>query len=197
MSQAARDPDNAADPDCPSDFVSLYRHAVPALLAWTHLHVRGPLKRRLDPEDIVQEVCFRAFRAFADFDPARASFRTWVFGIAHNVLREALRTRSARGESVFAAVATDAPRGLDAVPEEATGVSTLLAQEEGFRTFLERVESLDDDDKRMLLYRGLEQHSHEHIAEVLGISVDSSQKRWQRLCRKLGKQGIPDGLLPG
>lgn len=193
MSASERQPNHRDEES--GDFVALYKQAAPALYAWTHLHVRAPLRRRLDPEDIVQEVCFRAFRAFAEFDPTRATFRTWMFGIAHNVLREALRTRAARGESVFGGVSTDGPRGLDAVPADATGVSTFLAQEEGFQSFLGQVAGLDDDDKRMLLYRGLEEHSHEHIAEILGISIDSSQKRWQRLRRKLSRQGIPEGLL--
>ena len=35
-------------------------------------------------EELVQDVLTRVWRSAADFDPARATFRTWVYGIARN-----------------------------------------------------------------------------------------------------------------
>ncbi|HEU0104449.1 MAG TPA: sigma-70 family RNA polymerase sigma factor [Mycobacteriales bacterium] len=47
-------------------------------------------------EDAVQETFVKAWRARAGYDPARASVRTWLFGIARNVVIDALRARSRR-----------------------------------------------------------------------------------------------------
>lgn len=47
-------------------------------------------------EDAVQEVFVRAWRHQQRFDPTVASFRTWLFAIARNVVIDALRARSSR-----------------------------------------------------------------------------------------------------
>src|SRR5207302_4966973 len=47
---------------------------------------------RADAEDLTQEVFLRLYRARASYKP-RARFATWVFHIAQNVARNALRSR--------------------------------------------------------------------------------------------------------
>lgn len=47
-------------------------------------------------EEVVQDVLTRVWRSADHFDPARASVRTWVYGIARNALVDADRRRRAR-----------------------------------------------------------------------------------------------------
>jgi RNA polymerase sigma-70 factor, ECF subfamily len=47
-------------------------------------------------EEVVQDVLTRVWRSARDFDPARASFRTWVYGIARNALIDVERRRAVR-----------------------------------------------------------------------------------------------------
>ena len=47
-------------------------------------------------EEVVQDVMCRVWRAADDFDPARASLRTWIYGIARNALVDADRRRRVR-----------------------------------------------------------------------------------------------------
>jgi len=49
-----------------------------------------------DAEDLVQETMLRAWRSWADFDPGRASMRTWLHRIATNACLNALDSRSRR-----------------------------------------------------------------------------------------------------
>ena len=60
---------------------------------------RFALKRLRDPalaEEVVQDVFLRAWRHQDQFDPQRASQRTWLFEIARNLTTDALRRRSVR-----------------------------------------------------------------------------------------------------
>jgi RNA polymerase sigma-70 factor (ECF subfamily) len=49
-----------------------------------------------DAEDLVQETMLRAWRSYGDFDPERASMRTWLHRIATNASLNALEGRSRR-----------------------------------------------------------------------------------------------------
>jgi RNA polymerase sigma-70 factor (ECF subfamily) len=49
-----------------------------------------------DADDLVQETMLRAWRAYAGYDPARASIRTWLYRIATNACLNALESRKRR-----------------------------------------------------------------------------------------------------
>ena len=49
-------------------FAKLYEHLAPALLTWAELRIRGEQRATLDPQDLVQEVWYRARRAIDSFD---------------------------------------------------------------------------------------------------------------------------------
>ena len=63
-----------------------------------------------------------------------------------------------------------------------------MVRAEVLRTFIARVESLDEEERRLLLLRGLEGLEHEDIARELGISSAAVAKRWQRLRDRLGAE---------
>ncbi len=52
-------------------------------------------------EEVVQDVLTRVWRSAGDFDPARATFRTWVYGIARNAVIDVERRRSVRPPLAF------------------------------------------------------------------------------------------------
>jgi RNA polymerase sigma-70 factor, ECF subfamily len=72
------------DPSAFAELVSIY-----------HTRVLGWFCRRLgdrvEAEDLTQDVFLRLYRARASYKP-RASFATWIFHIAQNVARNALRS---------------------------------------------------------------------------------------------------------
>lgn len=47
-----------------------------------------------EAEDLAQEVFLRVFRAIKLFEPARGSFKAWLFAIARNVAIDTMRRRS-------------------------------------------------------------------------------------------------------
>src|SRR2546430_15698125 len=72
-------------------------------------------------EEVVQDVFTRVWRHADSFDPDRASFRTWLYGIARNAIID-LRRRSA----VPPPLAT-APEELDETPGDDSIDRPLLA----------------------------------------------------------------------
>jgi RNA polymerase sigma-70 factor (ECF subfamily) len=162
-------------------FTELYRRVAPAVLVWARLHVRETLRSKLDPEDVLQESVARAWARFGEFDPRRASFRSWMFGIARNVLLEALQ-RVGAGAHAASPLTT---HGLLSLPDETTSVTRSVARRETLASFAAHVGSLPREEQRLLLYRGLEERTHDEVAQLLQTSPDAAAKRWQRLRDRL------------
>ncbi|GJM21139.1 MAG: hypothetical protein DHS20C15_10540 [Planctomycetota bacterium] len=178
----ARQDRQAAQPT----FDDAWRSVAPAVFAWASLHVRAPLRTRLDPDDVLQEIACRAWKHRERWDPAQGEFRAWVFGIANNVLRESLRHLTSTSRR-----ATPAPLSTDMwaqLPDTATRISRAVLRDERLAKLLDHLDELPDDERRLLILRGLEGLPHEEVAEVLGLSTEAVSKRWQRLCAKLREQ---------
>lgn len=164
-------------------FDQAWQRVAPAVFAWASLRVRPPLRQRLDPDDLLQEVACRSWDAFAGWDADQGPFRGWVFGIANNVLREALR-RLGSDRAGGAGAVLDTGRWSQ-VPDTATAISQAVARDEGLLRLLEHVDGLPDEDRKLLVLRGLEGLPHDQLADLLGLSSDAVAKRWQRLCGRL------------
>jgi RNA polymerase sigma-70 factor (ECF subfamily) len=166
-----------------ASFADRFARCAPAVHAWALLNVQPALRTRLDPDDVVQEVAVRAMQNVASFDPSRAEFRTWLFGIARNVLYQALE-RLARGERSSADV-TGASAQFANLIDTTTGITRRLRRDETFQRLVEKLASLPEEERRLVLYRGLEGLSHDEVAARLGLSADAATKRWQRLRERL------------
>jgi RNA polymerase sigma factor (sigma-70 family) len=165
-------------------FGKLYADVAPTLVAWASLRVRRALRGFVDIEDLVQEVCCRAYEKFDTFDPAKGEFRRWIFGVANNVLRETLAA-AARPTAQAARLDVSSRDLLDQLPDDITSVGRRFSRDEELAKFVEKLDGLDDDDRKLLIYRGLEGLGHAEAADLLGISRDAAEKRWQRLVRRV------------
>ena len=175
-------------------FPEPYEEIAPTLYAWACLRIRPSLRGRIDPEDVLQEVWVRALAAERPRDVHDSTFRAWIFGVAKNVLLEALRkTERGRGEGV----GSETRRALvSGVPDQATAVSRRVAGDEALRLFVERARALPDEDRMILLHHGFEGLSHGTVATRLGLPRDTVAKRWQRLRTRLLDDPQLRGLLP-
>ncbi|MCB9898214.1 MAG: sigma-70 family RNA polymerase sigma factor [Planctomycetes bacterium] len=177
------------------EFARAYEPLAPALRAWAALQVRGPLGSVLDADDLVQEVLVQLYGSFARFDPARGDFRGWTFGVASRVAQSLLR-RLARSSARGGGTALEplASRA-DSLPQDATTISRRVARDEGMQRFLARVLELDEDDRRLLVHRGLEGLGHAEVGALLGWTPDQANKRWQRLRTRLRDMPAVQGML--
>jgi RNA polymerase sigma-70 factor (ECF subfamily) len=169
----------------PDGFGELYARLAPALYAWASLRLPRTLRSFVSPDDIVQEVWCRTTERFDRFDPARGGFRSWLFGFAYRVLREALR-------GALRLQRCSAPDGsrvfrLDELPDEVTSLTRRVARADEVRLMLEQIdrEALDAADRELLLLRGLEGLPYDEVAAQLGITPAAARKRWERLRERL------------
>jgi len=80
------------------------------------------------------------------------------------------------------------------MPESVTSISSRLGRDEAVQRFLAYVEELDPEERRLLLYCGLEGYSSREAAERLGILPDTALKRWQSLRARLRESGTLKAL---
>lgn len=165
----------------------------PALWTWVVLRVGPRVRATFEPDDVFQETWLRAFENAATLDPARP-VRPWLFGIARNVLREALRRHGRESLRRHAGSETSIGR-MDRFADTVTSVTRRLAREENFRAFIDRLAVLSDDDRRLLLLHGLEGGTLIDAALQLEITPESAKKRWQRLRAQLTELGAPGHLV--
>ena len=116
-------------------------------------------------EELTQETFVRAFRAIHTMR-RETKLSTWLFGIARNVAREALRARVRAGNHLH--LADKAVLDLsDGKPAPVEGV---LSKE--LNDVIRRSLSALDEDKRLVFtLKVLHQCSYEEIAEITGYSI--------------------------
>lgn len=159
-------------------FDGLYARLVPGLMAW----FQSKLGRvESSPEDLVQELWVRLIGKVSSFDPKQGTIRQWVFGFARNLLHEVLR-QAARGHRPVQP-RTDGVH-LSDVAAEVTSATERAARADR-RECLRKLFSELEESERDLLELKIQDHSSQEIAEVLGIAVNTVDKRWQRLRERM------------
>ena len=125
---------------------------------------------RADAEDVTQEVFLRLAGAVAGFTGPAASFPGWIRRIAVRQALMHLRSGRRRRE-----VSVDGVLGLLAP----------VASEIDRMTIDVAVARLSDDQRTVFLLKEVEGYAHAEIADLLGISVASSEVRLHRARRAL------------
>ena len=130
------------------------------------------LGSRVDAEDLTQATFERAFKAWARFDPDRASVRTWLMAIAHNLLIDHYRYRGTRKEVPL-------PDGVDGVAADeqfSLGLDPALAR---------ALEELGERDREIIALRFGGDLSGPEIAALTGLTLANVQQILSRSLRKM------------
>ncbi len=125
-------------------------------------------------EDLVQETLFRAFRGL-DRWRGEASFRSWLFTIAGNLLRDSYRRR--KGRRVVRLEDRDIPDPSDPHGELAAG-----ELEERVRLELGRLPRLQ---REVFLLRAQEGAAYEQIATALGTTPGAARVHYHHAVKRL------------
>lgn len=124
-------------------------------------------------DDVVQETFLVAYRRQGDFE-GRSSVKTWLYGIAFNVVRAHRRELSAKHA---AALQPDEPADPDDLPDGADGPDEWAAKREAARFVDHFLDTLNQDQRDVFVLAELEQLSAPEVAGVLSAPLNTIYSR--------------------
>lgn len=151
------------------------------------------LASRVDASDVVQTALLEASRRLPDYlrDPS-LPFGAWLRGIARDQMIDAHRRhrvagrRSVDRERPIAAFADRSSIDLAAdLRDKGLTPAAHALRQELERRFHQAIETLNDEDREMILMRHFEQLSNSEAAELLGLSQAAAGMRHLRALRRL------------
>jgi RNA polymerase sigma factor (sigma-70 family) len=129
-----------------------------------------------EADDLTAQTFERAFLARSRFDPTVGSFRSWIFGIATNVVRESRRSDHRRRRA-HGRVSGERDRS-----ESSDQTAERVAESDRIATALR---SLGDDAREVVLLVAGMGLSYEEAAVALGVPAGTVASRMSRGRRKL------------
>jgi RNA polymerase sigma-70 factor (ECF subfamily) len=141
------------------------------LMVLVHFKLSPQWRERGDVEDVVQEVCLRAFRDINLFTYRKpGSFLSWLSTIADHVIADGVRyrRRECRAGEDVAFRSESNPLGLE--PADSRTPSRLLREQEAVDRLLARLNHLPEDYRQAILLARIEGLSTTEVAERMGKS---------------------------
>ncbi|MCA9192666.1 MAG: sigma-70 family RNA polymerase sigma factor [Planctomycetales bacterium] len=153
----------------------------PMLLVLAQLQIGKKLRRKLDPEDLVQEVMQRAYTHFPAFEFPNDSekVKAWLLVIMGNVIKDLLKHFSANKREL----AKEQSVALD-LKQSAVGIEAFLAAEQSTPSLVasrneellklaKGLELIPEDSREVIVLKHLQNKSLQEIAGFTGRSVPS------------------------
>jgi len=161
------------DQDAFSSLFGKYRSRLAVLI---HYRMGPEISRSYEVDDIMQETFLKAFRDFDQFTyRTPGSFMSWLARIADHVLADLARSqgRQKRHAAEMLRFRSETnPAGPE--PVDSKTPSRLLAEEEGVRGLLDKLNSLPEDYRHAILLIKVEGLSTSEAAERLGKSNEAT-----------------------
>ncbi len=142
-----------------------------------------------EAEDLFQETWMRVVRHRDEISPER-DMKAWLFTIAANLHRDALRRTRVR-KLVFFAPRPDPDRKTDAVaaaPAPGPGPDVLAEQSEAGRALDRALAGLPEKQRRVFILKEIEGFKHEEIGGILGIPVNTIKTLLFRAVKRLREE---------
>ncbi len=154
------------------------------------------LRAHLSPEDIWQETLTHAWRDRAQHTWTNAAaFRSWLFEIARNRIREAARGMAAekrggeRRTSRFSELATTSSTSLSAdLPLDSQTPSRIVSRKEKAAITQEALSALPPELGAVVRMHLIEELTMEAIAERLGIGLSAAWHRYRKATEMLTRE---------
>jgi RNA polymerase sigma-70 factor (ECF subfamily) len=136
---------------------------------------------RVTAEDISQEAFLSIWRSRARYQPERGSVRTWVLGIVHHRAIDALRRNLVHDRRRASA------EGIEERHEARELTDVEVHRREDARQVRAALESLPEDQSRVIQLGYFGGYSHSQIAEMLEMPIGTVKGRMRLGLDKLRK----------
>jgi RNA polymerase sigma-70 factor (ECF subfamily) len=140
------------------------------------------VRHRLDrttSADLTQEAFLKAFRSIDSFKPERASFKTWLYTISYNLIRDNARRMDVRSRG-----AEELQRAHEAAPPTRSHAEVVADSDE-----VERLLDLVDEEARgLLVLRFLQEVPYNEISEITGMPAATLRSKVHRALKRLQAQ---------
>jgi RNA polymerase sigma-70 factor (ECF subfamily) len=154
-------------------FDVLYRRYLERVYGYAFYQLRD----HHDAEDATERTFLEALRALPEFRHEGATFRAWLFRIAHNTIINARRSRFRRRTEPL-------PEGLERIAPNADPAGLVLEADES-RRVLRAVAELPDDRRQVVLLRFVDGLSSREIGQVMDRSEGAARVLLHRALRDL------------
>lgn len=134
-----------------------------------------------DVDDIAQEVFVRVWRSLAAFR-GDSAFRTWVYGIALNVIRTHRGRRSKLRSLFWRAPADSEVDPVEEARDEGAGIEQKLLMRDAIDRALKM---LPEELREALVLRDVQGLEYREISETLGVPIGTVESRIFRARRRL------------
>lgn len=143
---------------------------------------------RDDAEDLAQETFIRIFKASRRYQPGRAHFKTWMYHIASNLCKNALRNRGRRDryrvDSVVNSGDGEDSEQLDLIERAPADASVqpeiALERKELHDAIHTAIAELPAQYREPLVLRDLQGLSYDEISETLELRSGTTKSRINR-----------------
>ncbi|HEX7160306.1 MAG TPA: RNA polymerase sigma factor [Trebonia sp.] len=152
----------------PADFEGAFREHFAPVYRFIARRVGTDLS-----EDLAAEAFATAYRRRASYDPDRGSLRSWLLGIATNIVREHWRDEQ-RLLELDARLASAGTRSFDDDADSRVVTTALAPRIAG------ALAALDREQRDVLLLHAWAGLSHEEISTALGIANGTARSRLSR-----------------
>ena len=175
----------------------------PKLVRMIELRMDAAQRRRMGPEDVVQDALTEATRRFPEWCAQdRYPFHVWIRLLTAQAFVNAFRRhhnvqkRDVEREREFAPRASvSAERVADWIAATGTTPSQAVRREEVRQRVLAALAGLEELDREIIALRHFEQLSNDDAALELGIEPAAASKRFARALQRL--RPVLRGLAPG
>jgi len=120
-------------------------------------------------EDLTSQTFLKGFERYEQFDPFKASFKTWIYKIAQNTLIDHFRTHAVHVDLVHA----------EEVVAEDNILNTLITKENHERAH-KLLKKLSAEQRRLVIMRLWDELSYQEIAAITGKSEASLKMAFVR-----------------
>jgi RNA polymerase sigma-70 factor, ECF subfamily len=134
-------------------------------------------------EDLLADTFVEAMASVSSFDPERGSMRTWLFGIASNLVRRHWRTEERR----IRALARDAASPVTGIDPllTMTGVVDRVDAATEAEALIDELGRLEEIDRELLALTGWESMSSAEAGAVIGMNAATVRSRVRRARARL------------